>query len=96
MTSYPVPERHEYEAAFEKLCDIIEEGRSSTSRHAAQFFLAIITGAGDVDIQGIAANFDRGNLSAVMTILSGFQSYHVPEFEDYEEFMRPQDEKARC
>lgn len=91
---YTAPTAEEYRAAFQKLYDAADQHSGSTSRRSAQFLLALIEGRGAVDIQGIASNFDRGNIGAVMTILSGFRDHHVPEFRDHAATVQRLAEKA--
>lgn len=96
MTTYTAPTIDEYCAAWQTLYGMADEHVGNTARRAAQFLFAIANGGGEVDIQGIAGNFDRSNIRAVCTVLSGFQRHHIPAAMNNADTMRRLAQKAKA
>lgn len=69
----------EYVEAVQHLVDnAIKHSASSTGKRSAQIICALYDGNRfPVDLVGIAANFDKKNMAAFVTLLTGFRTFYL-------------------
>lgn len=69
----------EYNEAVAKLYDNARlHPGTSTAKRSAQLLMALYNGGeAQIDLHGIATNFDSSNLRAVMNAIAGFKHYRL-------------------
>lgn len=80
--TYPAISATDYKAAVQRLIDnALNHPASSTGQRSAQVLCTLYNSyvCPDVDLHGIAANFDTKNMAAFTTVIVGYRTHQLDD-----------------